>query len=214
MQTPSNIRRIDSDGSDAAAIAEAAGCVADGGIIVFPTRCLYGLGADALNPEAVGRVFALKNRPADNPLLVLVRDISEIDRFAKEIPPAARSIMVRFWPGSITLVFKAGPGLPGALTAGTGKIGIRIPGHPVAAALVKALGGPITGTSANLAGDPGADRIETLDPRMAAAVDLILDAGPLAGGAGSTIVDVTVDPPRVLREGVLPTAKLFGTGGY
>jgi L-threonylcarbamoyladenylate synthase len=117
--------------------------------------------------------------------------------------------MDRFWPGKITLVFEALPAVPECLTAGTGKIGIRQPGHPVAAALVKTFQGPVTGTSANLSGSPGCRQIADLDPQVARKLDLILDAGPLRGGSGSTVVDVTQDIPRILRVGQIGEQEIL-----
>ncbi|MGD8959772.1 MAG: L-threonylcarbamoyladenylate synthase, partial [Desulfobacteraceae bacterium] len=145
--------------------------------------------------------FELKRRPADNPLLVLVQDRSWVAPLVQRVTPAADLLMRHFWPGLVTVVFAAREGLPPNLTAGTGKIGIRVPSHPVAAALVRAFGGPLTGTSANISGQPGCARVAQLDPELAAGVDAVLDAGPLYGGAGSTVVDTTGGVPRVLRAG-------------
>ncbi len=190
------------------AVGQAAGKITAGGVVVFPTRGLYGLGADAFNLSALERVYRIKQRPENKPILVLVRFVDDVLRLAAEVPETARRIMDRCWPGRVTLVFAARPEVPGLLTAGSGKLGIRLPGHPVAAALVAAAGGPITGTSANIAGEPGVSQVEDLSKEVADRVDLILDAGPLEGGAGSTVVDVTVDPPRVLREGAVPVSEL------
>jgi L-threonylcarbamoyladenylate synthase len=117
--------------------------------------------------------------------------------------------MDHFWPGGVTLVFKAVDTVPQHLTAGTGKIGIRLPGHPVAAALVDSLGGPLTGTSANLAGRPGSRRIDDLEPNLVQQLDAVLDAGTLKGGTGSTVVDVTQDIPRILREGEISEKEIL-----
>ncbi len=197
------IRRVDPDRPDPDVIQEAAEAIAAAKVVVFPTRCLYGLGADAFDRDAVEKVFTLKHRPENKPILVLIQNRREVSRLAAEVPEAAGRLMNEIWPGDLTLVFFARPEVPVLLTAGTGKIGIRLPGHPVAAALVEAAGRPITGTSANLAGRPGAATIQDLPDEIADHVDLILDAGPLKGGVGSIVVDVTVDPPKVLREGTL-----------
>ena len=174
-----------------------------GGVIAFPTGSLYGLGADALNAGAVDRVFAIKMRAPDNPLLILVPDRKVVFDLAAEVPPAAKRLMDRFWPGQVTIVFKVLPRLPTNLTAGTGKIGIRLPGHPVARALVSAFGRPITGTSANLSGRGGCHQIDELDAMLIEQLDLVLDAGPLKEGNGSTVVDITGAEPIVIREGVV-----------
>ena len=190
-------------------IREAVACIRSGGVVVFPTRCLYGLGADALDPNAVERVFDIKQRPKDKPILVLVHQRSEVARFARRISSEARRIMEHFWPGSVTLLFDAKPGISSLLTAGSGKIGIRLCAHPVARALAEAADGPITGTSANLSGLTACADVSQLDPRIAAAVDLVLDAGPLEGGIGSTVVDVTGERPMILRDGAVPAARIL-----
>ncbi len=190
-------------------IQEAARIICSGGVVVFPTTGLYGLAADAFNPAAVDKVFAVKRRPPDKPILILVSNIGEIWRLVREISPAAERLMTAFWPGKLTLVFKAGAGVLPGLTAGTGNIGIRLPVHPVARCLVRAARRPITATSANLSSQSACSRITDIDPAVAGAVDLILDAGPLEGGAGSTILDVSRYPPVMLREGAIPKARIF-----
>jgi L-threonylcarbamoyladenylate synthase len=183
--------------------------IKDGGIIVFPTQYLYGLGADALNAEAVERVFEIKQRSYHKPLLVLIPHRKDLTRLVQHVSLAAVHIMNCFWPGAVTLIFKANDILPANLTADTGKVGIRMPQHPVALALSKAVGGPLTATSANITGSSGCSTISDVDPRISDKVDLILDAGPLKGGIGSTVVDVTVDPPIILREGAIPAKDIF-----
>jgi L-threonylcarbamoyladenylate synthase len=186
---PSIIRKINPQKPEPEIIAEAAAVIRQGGVLAFPTRCLYGLGADAFNPEAVERVVKI-----------------QLKSLVTHIPPAADAIMDAFWPGRLTLVFEARNSLPDQLTAQTGKIGIRLPGHPVAAAIARQVKGPVTGTSANISGQPGCCRAQDLDPAIAGQLGLILDAGTLIGGIGSTVVDVTSTPPQILREGAV-TAK-------
>jgi len=197
------IRPIDPAHPDADLIDASIQLLANGGVIAFPTGCLYGLGADAQNAGAVERVFAIKRRPPGKPLLVLVPDRDGVHDLAAEVTPAAKRLMDRFWPGRVTIVFKALPGLPANLTAGTGRIGIRLPGHPVARALVSAFGRPITGTSANLSGQKGSHHIGELNALLIDQLDLVLDAGPLKEGIGSTVVDITGAEPVVVREGVV-----------
>ena len=198
---PSNIRKINSQKPEPEIIKEAATIIQQGGVVVFPTRCLYGLGADAMNPAAVERIIEIKQRSENNPILVLIDSKNQLEVLIGKIPPAAGAIMKAFWPGRVTLVFDARNTLPGLLTARTGKIGVRLPGHAVAAAMLRQINGPVTGTSANLSGRPGCNRLADLDPQIAGQVDLVLDAGTLQGGVGSTVVDVTEQPPRILREG-------------
>jgi L-threonylcarbamoyladenylate synthase len=203
------IRPIDPQHPDADLIDASIQILENGGVIAFPTGCLYGLGADALNGGAVERVFTIKRRPPDKPLLVLVPDRDDVFDLAAEVPPTAIRLMDRFWPGRVTIVFKALSVLPTNLTAGSGKIGIRLPEHRVAKALVTAFGRPITGTSANPSGHKGCHRIAELDPELIEQLDLVLDAGPLKEGIGSTVVDITGAEPVVVRGGVVPKQAIL-----
>ena len=205
------IRKINSRKPEPEIIAEAAAIIKKGGVVVFPTRCLYGLGADALDPHAVEKIIKIKQRPADNPILVLIHCRRQLDSLVANITPKAVAIMDTFWPGRVTLVFEAGDTLSNRLTAHTGKIGVRLAGHPVASALIKQVGSPVTGTSANLSGRPGYHQIQYLDPAIAKRVDLVLDAGMLEGGVGSTVVDVTSDRPQILREGQVTFEEVLRT---
>lgn len=190
-------------------ISEAARAIENGGVISFPTKYLYGLGADALNPDAVDRIFEIKQRSYDKPLLILVNQQKDLDLLVHAVPAIALQIIKRFWPGEVTIVFEAKKTLPLNLTAGTGKIGVRLPQHPVAVALTNAVRVPITATSANLTGRGGCSRVSDLDPLITNKLDLILDAGQLEGGTGSTVIDVTFDMPKILREGAVPAKDIF-----
>ncbi|MCF8025142.1 MAG: threonylcarbamoyl-AMP synthase [Desulfobacteraceae bacterium] len=201
MKDKPQIARIDPLSPDPGLIRRAADIITIGGLVIYPTRNLYGLGVKAANPGAVKKVFEVKNRAPDNPVSILISDRGALNTYAADVSDAARSIMDRFWPGGITLVFRAQPDLPRRLTAGTQTVGIRLPAHPVATALVKAAGTAITATSANLSGHFGVRGISDIGRQLTEAVDLVLDAGTLEPGEGSTILDVTCDPPRVIREG-------------
>jgi L-threonylcarbamoyladenylate synthase len=190
-------------------IQRAVNVIKQGGIIGFPTRCLYGLGADAFNAAAVDRIFKIKQRSFQKPILILIAQRIQLKRLVSNVSTTAARIMDHFWPGGMTLVFEAADSVPHHLMAGTAKIGIRLPGHPVAAALVNSLGRPLTGTSANLSGRPGCRRIDDLDPQIIQHLDIVLDAGPLKGGTGSTVVDVTHDMPRILREGEVSAKEIL-----
>lgn len=203
------IRSIKPDGIQPDLIREAAGVINNGGVVVFPTTCLYGLGADAFNVTAIERIFKVKGRSHNKPLPVLIGDERELERLVRHIPASARSIMNRFWPGSVTIVFDAKKTLPEKLIAGTGRIGVRQPAHMVAFALLKNLKCPIIGTSANISNSSGCSRISEMDSRIINDVDLVLDAGQLKGGMGSTVIDVTSDPPEILREGTVPVGDIF-----
>lgn len=205
----SEICPIDPDDPDQLILDKAAAVVKSGGIVIFPTRTLYGIGVDAFNKEAVNRIFRIKQRAAQNPLSVLIRSRDVVATLAAKTPSAAVKFMAVFWPGRLTIVFSARPNVSSNLTAGTGKIGIRVPEHPVTIGLVESLDCPLTGTSANLSGQPGADRIDQLPLELIRNVDLVIDAGKLKGGTGSTVVDVTVDPPVILRKGEVSRKELF-----
>ncbi len=209
MSASNKVRKINCANPETGIIAEAARIIRNGGVVVFPTRSLYGLGADAFNAKAVNRIFHIKQRPANKPILVLIKNKYELDKLTALIPPAATAIIERFWPGRVSIVFQAKEGLSADLTAGTNKIGIRLPGHNIAYKLVKAADGPITGTSANLSGSAGCFQINDLDEKIVDSVDLILDAGPLKGGIGSTVVDVTGETPLILRQGELSRKDVF-----
>lgn len=199
---------VDPESPDPDAIFRAAGLIRNGGLVVFPTSSFYGLGAQALNDKAVGRVFQVKERDPEKPLLILIASQTDLDPLVQSIPETAMRLMQAFWPGSLTLVFEAADDLPPNLTGYTGKIGIRLAGHPVARSLTKAAGTPITGTSANLSGRAPCSAVADLGPRFRDQVDLILDAGTLGSGAASTVVDVTSDTTKILREGAIDTSEI------
>ena len=203
------ILRVDAGAPDMALIRSAAGRIREGGLAVFPTQTLYGIGADVGQPHAISRVFFAKNRPPDQPLAILIGRAAQLNEFAAHVPDSADRLMQAFWPGGVTLVFAARSCVPPMLTGNTGKIGIRLPLHPVAAALLSVLERPITGTSANISGQPGCSSIPELSPRLMAEMAVAIDAGALAGGAGSTVVDVTLPRPAILREGTVPAADIF-----
>lgn len=208
MKTTDKRIRVDSERPARVSIVQSARAILSGGLVVFPTRCLYGLAADALNEEAVQKVFRAKGRSPENPVLILVRHQDDLKELVTVVPETAAKLMARIWPGGLTLVFPAAETVPAVLTAGTGKIGIRLPSHPVARALVAAVGRPITGTSANVSGRPGCADIELLAERIATSAAVIIDSGALAGGAGSTVVDVTRGEPVILRSGAVPDAVI------
>lgn len=209
MKPFANIISVNSFRPDPGVISRAADTIRAGGVVVFPTFGLYGLGANPFNSAAVRRIYTIKGRAADKPVLVLISRISDLNRVAMTPNVMARHLMQRFWPGKVTFVLPARTDLPTALVGQTGKIGVRLAAHPVAAALAKALDAPFTGTSANISGTGGCATVAQIDTRLRDDVDLILDAGPLAGGPGSTVVDVTGDRPVILREGAVPAASLL-----
>ena len=195
------IRAVDPERPDVRAIAAAAAVVEAGGLVAFPTESFYGLGADALDSDAVARVFEVKGRPEHKALLVLVDSIDMAAGLAARVSDGARALMARYWPGALTLVLEAADRVPAGLTGGGSTIGVRMPGHAVARALVRSAGRPITAPSANPSEAPPALTAAAVREYFEGRVELILDGGPTAGGAGSTVADCTVWPPRILRQG-------------
>lgn len=190
------------------AIRKAGGVLLSGGLVAYPTESFYGLAVDATNEEAIRRLFTAKKRRPDRPVLILIPSLESLTRYVSHIPLVASQLIKTFWPGGLTLVFEAGPEISPLLTAGTGKIGIRLSSHPIATALARAIKGPITGTSANLSGTPPCRTAQEVRQSLGEKADLILDGGKTEGKIGSTILDVTVAPPQILREGMVPEAQL------
>jgi L-threonylcarbamoyladenylate synthase len=188
------------------AVAEAAAVLTQGGLVAFPTETFYGLGASALDEAAAEKVFRVKGRPPDKPLLVLVGSLAMAGGLVAEWPALAARLAARYWPGPLTLVLRARPTVPSVLTAGTGTLGVRLSGHPVARALVMAAGVPITAPSANPHGAPPPRTAAEVVRGLGAGIALVLDAGATAGGPPSTVLDVTSSPPRVLRPGAIDLA--------
>jgi L-threonylcarbamoyladenylate synthase len=196
--------KIDPGKPNAEKLAEAVRILCEGGVIAFPTETFYGLGADSRNKTAVDKIFRIKGRNFRNPLSVIVANDRDVTPLVEEIPAAAKILMQTFWPGPLTLVFRASSSVLPRLTAETGKIGIRVSSHPVARFLAAGLAGPLTATSANLSGGPECSSADAVIRTLGDLPDAVIDSGPTPGGAGSTILDVTVSPPRILREGALP----------
>jgi len=196
------VLKVDSARPSRAALERALEVLKVGGLIAFPTETFYGLGASALDPSAVRRLFELKGRPWSKPLLVLVDSVAMAEAVALVTEPA-RAMMARHWPGALTLVLPARPTVPAELTAGTATIGVRLSPHPVARALVTGLAGPLTAPSANPAGAPPPTTADEVLGYFDGALGLVLDAGPSAGGLPSTVLDMSGDVPRVLRQGAV-----------
>jgi L-threonylcarbamoyladenylate synthase len=181
--------------------------LASGGLVVFPTESVYGLGADARSPDAVARLVAVRGREPGKPILVLVDDLEMAGAVSREVPPAAAWLAARFWPGPLTLVLPARPGLPEPLTAGSGTIGVRVPAHAAARALVAGLGAPVTAPSANPPGEPPPRTLAAARAYFGDAVAAYVDGGTLPGGA-STVAAVEGGRVRVLRAGSVSAEAL------
>lgn len=202
------VLKVDPREPEASAIAEAVDVWRAGGLVAFPTETVYGLGAHALDPAAVARIFDAKGRPSNDPLIVHVDTMAHVERVASALPPEAYALGARFWPGPLTLILPKRPEVPHLVTAGLHTVAIRVPAHPVARALLQWSGLPIAAPSANRFSRPSptlaAHVLEDLDGR----IDLLLDAGPTDVGVESTIVDLTVSPPLIRRPGGISFAAL------
>ena len=204
------VLQVDFERSDppSEAIEEIQSVLDSGGVVAFPTDTFYGLGADPFNPDALSKIFRIKQRPADKPLLVLTDSVLEWATLVSELTGSATALMERFWPGPLTLIFKAAPGLPDALTAGTGTVGIRLPDHPFTNYLLEVLDRPLTAPSANASGTKELKTAQQVESALGDKLDLIIDGGPAPGGKVSTILDTTTDPPTLIREGALSRSDL------
>ena len=194
----------------ASSVTAAAQVILNGGVIVYPTETIYGLGANALSVEAVERVFEIKQRDKSNPILVLIPGEESLDQLVMEIPEVARALMKFFWPGPLTLVFKAAPGVSPILTANTGKIGVRLSSDEFCTKLLDICKIPITSTSANISGGPNPTSVERINHSIKDVVDLVIDGGVLEIGKPSTVVDVSSGDVRLLREGVISFDEIIG----
>ncbi len=194
--------------ADSKGIARASRIILQGGIVAFPTETFYGLGADAGDVVALQKVFQIKGREENKPLLLLVAGRTWVQDLVKKISPAAEALIERFWPGPLTLVFEASAHLPPILTANTGKVGLRASSHPVTQALVQAVGRAITGTSANLSGQASPSLAAQVSQALGRKVDAILDGGKTAGGLGSTVLDVSAVLPKIIRQGAISQEEL------
>jgi len=179
-----------------------------GGVIAVPTDTFYALAANPFQEAALSRVFALKQRAPEKPVLVLVDGPAMLKQLAAEVPNPARRLMEKFWPGPLTIVFPGLAHLPRLLTAGTGTVGVRQPRHTLTCRLITNLGFPITGTSANRSGRPPLTRAGEVDREFGSEVDLILEAGECPGGKPSTIVDMSRFPARLVRSGAVSALQL------
>jgi L-threonylcarbamoyladenylate synthase len=190
------------------AIAEAAALLRAGGLVAMPTETVYGLGARALDPQAVQRVYAAKQRPATSPLIAHVESIEQARGLLLEWPDTAQRLAEAFWPGPLTLVLPKAAHVPDALSGGGPRLGVRLPAHPVALALIKALGEPIAAPSANRFMQLSPTRAEHVERGLGEAVDLILDGGDCAYGIESSVVRLEPDAATLLRPGAIPAALI------
>ncbi|MEK7798422.1 MAG: L-threonylcarbamoyladenylate synthase [Acidobacteriota bacterium] len=201
-------QRIDSQRPDPALIRRAAALLREAKLIAYPTETFYGLGADPRSPAAVEMIFAAKGRPERMALPLIAADRRSVLECVREFSDAAERLASAFWPGALTLVLPASPSLPPRLLGNGHSVGIRISPHPVAAALAEAFGSAIVATSANRSGQPAPMTAHDVHQALGEEVALILDGGPTQGGHASTVLDLTTDPPRVVRAGAIPLTAI------
>jgi L-threonylcarbamoyladenylate synthase len=211
------VLRVDATRPDPAVLRAAAEVLRAGGLVAFPTETVYGLGADATNPAAVAQIFAAKGRPSDNPLIVHVADPAEIGPLVADVPAAAERLMNRFWPGPLTLVLPSRGVVAPNVTAGLDTVAVRMPAHPVSRLLIQLAGVPVAAPSANRSGRPSPTRAAHVLEDLYGRVDIIIDAGETGVGLESTVVDLTCEPPEILRPGGVTAeevASVMGPVGF
>lgn len=183
------------------ALDKAAQTLHAGGLVAFPTDTVYGVGALVFREDAVERLFTAKIRDPNKAIPVLIANVRDLNRIAKRVPPAAWQLAGAFWPGALSLVLEKSALVPDAVTAGGPTVAVRVPDHPLALALIERAGSPLATTSANLSGQPSSVTADEVEAALGDSVDLILDGGPCPGGTASTVLDLTVVPPRIVRPG-------------
>ena len=197
--------------SDPSAITRAAAILREGGIIAFPTDTVYGLGANVFLPQALEKVMDAKQRPDEKSLPVLIADRDHLRKLVARVPPSAERLIEAFWPGALTIVLPMQPQLSPLL--GESALAVRQPNHAAIIALLEAAGFPLTGTSANRSGRPAATSAQEVREQLGNSVDMILDGGPASGNTPSTVIDCTIEPAQILREGALKRSALAAVLG-
>jgi len=194
------------------AIAEAVEILRRGGLVAFPTDTVYGVGAHAFLAEAVERIYMAKERPGEKAIPLLLSDASEMERVAESVPPEAWLLARRFWPGGLSLVVPKSRIVPEAVSPGP-TVAVRVPNHPVALKLIEALGAPLAATSANISGHPSPVTAAEVLAELGGRIQFIIDGGACPGGIPSTVLDLTVTPPRILRPGPVSREEIEATIG-
>ncbi|MCI9377506.1 MAG: threonylcarbamoyl-AMP synthase [Eubacterium sp.] len=207
------IYQITSQAAGSDIIKQAASVIRSGGLVAFPTETVYGLGADATNPKAAGKIYAAKGRPSDNPLIAHICSYGDLSDIAADIPPEAKMLADMFWPGPLTIILKKQSSIPYETTGGLDTIAVRMPAHPVALGLIRASGCPIAAPSANTSGRPSPTLASHVAEDLDGKIPLILDGGEVGIGIESTIVDLTENVPTILRPGYITEAMIKETVG-
>lgn len=199
---------INADNIDSSSMEEAGKLIAEGQLVAFPTETVYGLGGDALRPEASAKIYEAKGRPSDNPLIVHIAEFQDLERVAKTVPQDAKLLADAFWPGPLTIIVKKGDAVPYATTGGMDTVAVRMPNHPIALELIRKSGCLIAAPSANTSGRPSPTEALHVKEDLDGKIAMILDGGPVGIGIESTIIDLTEDIPMVLRPGYITPAML------
>jgi L-threonylcarbamoyladenylate synthase len=188
-------------------IEEGVSIIKNGGVIAFPTDTVYGLGADAFNSTAVERIYEIKDRSKSHRFPLLIADVKQLTALAEPIPELAWFLATQFWPGGVTLVLSKKDSLPAYLASGS-TIAVRVPNHPTCLTIVEHLARPLIGTSANISGQPPALTANEVRQQLGGRIDLIIDGGKCSGGKESTVLDISRQPPVVLRQGIIPSHEI------
>ena len=189
-------------------VSKAGICLKEGGLVAFPTETVYGLGADALNEKAAEKIYAAKGRPSDNPLIVHIAQLQDLEYIVEEIPKKVKILAEKFWPGPLTMIMKKKERVPKSTTGGLETVAVRMPDHPLALAIIKEAGGYVAAPSANTSGRPSPTLARHVLEDMNGRIDMIVDGGELSIGIESTIIDMSVEPPMILRPGYITEEML------
>lgn len=202
------IEKVDPEHIDTDVMEQAGKLIAEGELVAFPTETVYGLGGDALDPDASRKIYAAKGRPSDNPLIVHIADFDDMKRVAREVPEQAKKLADAFWPGPLTMIVWKSDAVPEATTGGMQTVAVRMPNHPVALELIRRSGCLIAAPSANTSGRPSPTEAQHVAEDLSGKIAMILDGGPVGIGIESTIIDLTEEQPMILRPGYITPEML------